>query len=64
MPEEVKQALVKSFGGQNFNQGGQIGYFNEKNYGFIPQTTKNVVNRVTGFGQTSKTFALPQIPKI
>lgn len=70
MPEPVKQALVKSFGGQSFmyKPEGQTGYFNEKNYGFIPQTTKNIVSRVTGMGASSQLKALqgrlPQIPKL
>lgn len=75
-PEELKQALVKSFGGQSFQagpmmagaEGGQIGHFNEKNYGFIPETTKNIVSRVTGMGASTKINALkgglPTIPKL
>lgn len=67
--ENIKQALVQSFGGQRF-QGpeGQTGYFNTKNYGFIPETTKNIVNKTTGYGSTSSTYALggalPTLPTI
>ena len=60
-PEDLKKSLVQSFGGQSF-QGpeGQVGYFNDKNYGFIPQTVKNVKSVVTGMGATRTTRALPQ----
>ena len=67
--EEVKKGLVGMFGGQRFaGPQGQVGYFNQRSYGYIPETTKNVVTRVTGMGPTSQTKhfqgALPTIPNI
>jgi hypothetical protein len=65
-PEEVKQALVKSFGNQSFKGiEGQTGHFNQQNYGFIPETTKNIMSRTTGMGATTSINALKGgLPKI
>lgn len=60
-PEELKQSLVRSFGGQSFvGPEGQKGKFNVKSYGFIPETTKLVKSVVTGMGPSTEMRALPQ----
>jgi len=65
-PEMVKKSLLTSFGDQSFvGPQGQTGKFNQRNYGFIPETTKNIYSRISGMGPTTNISALKGgLPKL